>query len=467
MICPKCGKNTVLKTCPDCGTATIADEAKNIKTYTEGSWFVFGVKIALGIILIALSIFFTSSLGISWTTFLFIFVGIALFIWAYASRPVKKIIIQQETVARKTTPSSVSYSPNPNHGQVKDQSDSTSLNTGTVNHGITITIRGPGGTSTKTIDVPSRSREMVFMHRENISRNNYKELEKVNRWVVVDTETTGLDRSNDRIVEIGIAVLENGEITEHLGSLINPEQHISAKASEVNGIYDEDVKDAPTYDEIADTILQYIDGAYIIAQNASFDLDFLDRMFMYRGHKINLQYVDTVQLSRYAFPELPDHKLETLVAALGISVERNHRAEDDAIATARVFSACLAEMRRKDEEEKRIKKEKREQEKREREEKYGSSPIYNLNFVFTGVFQSDRKSLEEKAVSLGGNLRQEVNGKTAYLVSGDISPLPDWAVSRKTGKAKELIEKGKDIKIISENEYIQMMQKIEDAFLIK
>lgn len=103
MICPKCGKSTILRTCPDCGTATIADKKESTRTYTEGSWFLFGVKIALGIILIALSLFFTSFLGISWTTFLFIFVGIALFIWAYSSRPIKKTIIQQETVPNKAT----------------------------------------------------------------------------------------------------------------------------------------------------------------------------------------------------------------------------------------------------------------------------------------------------------------------------------------------------------------------------
>lgn len=69
--------------------------------------------------------------------------------------------------------------------------------------------------------------------------------------------------------------------------------------------------------------------------------------------------------------------------------------------------------------------------------------------------------MEQLALNCGACVRQQVNGKTGYLVEGDISDLPDWAVTRKHGKAKVLIEQGKKIQVISEAEYIKIIENAE------
>ena len=73
----------------------------------------------------------------------------------------------------------------------------------------------------------------------------------------------------------------------------------------------------------------------------------------------------------------------------------------------------------------------------------------DIMFCYTGDFSRPREEMEQLALNCGACVRQQVNGKTGYLVEGDISDLPDWAVTRKHGKAKVLIEQGKKIQVIS------------------
>ena len=81
------------------------------------------------------------------------------------------------------------------------------------------------------------------------------------------------------------------------------------------------------------------------------------------------------------------------------------------------------------------------------------SPLYDKNFVFTGDFSDDRDQLEDLLESVGANLREKVNTKTVYLIVGDTSHLPEWAIERKYSKAQALIESGQHITILNEQQY--------------
>ena len=102
----------------------------------------------------------------------------------------------------------------------------------------------------------------------------------------------------------------------------------------------------------------------------------------------------------------------------------------------------------------------REIRKAKRLEEFAWSSLIDKNFVFTGDFLSNRWELENAVEKVGANLRTEVNGNTDYLVAGDVTHLPQWAVERKYLKAKELIEKGGKLRIITEEQYFNMILEV-------
>ena len=101
------------------------------------------------------------------------------------------------------------------------------------------------------------------------------------RHIVLDTETTGLDvEKGHRIIEIG-GVVMNGrkKTTETFHVYINPQREIDKEAQEVHGISNEDLKDKPIFSEIAEDLLEFIDGSTLVIHNADFDVGFLDAEF--------------------------------------------------------------------------------------------------------------------------------------------------------------------------------------------
>lgn len=297
----------------------------------------------------------------------------------------------------------------------------------------------------------------VFCHA--IDTKDNKTILDMKKYVVFDTETTGLSRYNDKIIEIGIITVNNGVIDRY-ETFINPEMHIPSSASKVNGIYDKDVVNAPTYSEIAPVIHEKLHGIPIIAHNASFDLAFIENMFCSEGLSAELFYLDTLSLSRRYMKNLPDHKLQTLIAYFGIEKGNAHRAGDDAFATMQVFEHIRSEMLSQIEMEKALRKKIKEQEAAERKARYGASPLFNVSFVFVGRFSMPFTMFQDKAIDVGAVRRNSVSGRTNYLVLGDTYNLPDWAAEN-LAKAKELNALGKGPKIISEKEYLAMVSDAE------
>lgn len=270
------------------------------------------------------------------------------------------------------------------------------------------------------------------------------EILNIKEYYVLDLETTGLNKKSDRIVELAWLHILSGKVVEEYETLVNPEIPISSSASIVNGITDSNVKDSPTYSDIREKVISSLIGSIVVGHNITFDLSFIKTLI--GNVEGRILYVDTLSLAKSAFPGLDRYRLDFLCEKLNLSVSSSHRALSDVAATEELFSVCRAELIRKKEEEKQKKKEEKERENQERLEKYGSSPLFNISFVFTGEFQRNRSELEDSLLPVGALLRKSVTSKTDYLVVGDYKNLPVWAYQRKIGKADELISNGINIK---------------------
>jgi DNA polymerase-3 subunit epsilon len=157
------------------------------------------------------------------------------------------------------------------------------------------------------------------------------------RYAIIDIETTGGRSNLHRITEIAIILHDGAQILDTFESLINPEAYIPYGITELTGITQEMVSDAPRFFEIARTIVEMTEGAVFVAHNVSFDYNFIREEFARLGYVYSRRQLCTVRLSRKTFPGLSSYGLDNLIRFMGISVENRHRAMGDALATAELF----------------------------------------------------------------------------------------------------------------------------------
>lgn len=162
-------------------------------------------------------------------------------------------------------------------------------------------------------------------------------------YAVVDLETTGHSPAKgDRMIQIAIVFIKNGEIGEKYVRFVNPGQKIPTFIRQLTSISDADVKDAPFFDEIAAEVATLLEGAVFIAHNTDFDLSFLQSEFARCGiAKWTGKKIDTVELSKILIPSAPSYRLQDITEELGILLGSAHRADDDAEATAKLFLICM------------------------------------------------------------------------------------------------------------------------------
>ncbi len=162
---------------------------------------------------------------------------------------------------------------------------------------------------------------------------------------VLDTETTGLEPAlGHRIIEIAILRLENWQETAQLDELVNPGRPIDPAASRVNRIYDADVADKHPFAYHADRITQTLDGALVVAHNASFDATFIAAEWTLAGRTPLLNpCACTLELARQRY-HFGRNNLKEVARQLGIRIGRTHRARNDAWLTAQVFRRMLKDL---------------------------------------------------------------------------------------------------------------------------
>ena len=154
-----------------------------------------------------------------------------------------------------------------------------------------------------------------------------------NVYVVFDLETTGLDFMNEGITEIGAVKLVDGKLTEQFTTLVKPDYRITEKNIEITGITPEMVENAPKIGSVLPDFLKFIDGAILVAHNASFDMSFLKRFANAENYEVKNKVIDSIEIARSVLPQLKHHDLHTIANHFGI-VFHHHRALSDAYATA-------------------------------------------------------------------------------------------------------------------------------------
>lgn len=167
---------------------------------------------------------------------------------------------------------------------------------------------------------------------------------KDDTYVVFDVETTGLSAVHDVIIELAAVKIRNGEIIDRFSEFANPHRKLSQQIIELTHITDDMLKDAPEIDDVIKRFLTFIDGSVLVAHNARFDMGFLQEAVKRLGEEpVQNPVIDTLELARFLFPNLKNHRLNTLAAQLNVKLEQHHRAIYDAEATGHILWKMLEE----------------------------------------------------------------------------------------------------------------------------
>lgn len=156
-------------------------------------------------------------------------------------------------------------------------------------------------------------------------------------FICFDIETTGLSAARDKITEIGAVKVENGVITDTFSTFANPEMPIPQKITQLTGITDDMVKDAPSQSEAVSAFLEFAGDNVLVAHNAPFDTSFIAKACEDMGREYNYTSIDTVAISRAILTDIKNCKLDTVAKFLRLGDFNHHRATDDAEMLARIF----------------------------------------------------------------------------------------------------------------------------------
>lgn len=304
-------------------------------------------------------------------------------------------------------------------------------------------------------------------------------------FVVVDTETTGLDFDFDNIIEVSAIRYENGVCVGTYTSLVKPpmiriydgtsdagtEAYVSDFITELTGITNDMLASAPSIDTILPGFMDFLGDSIIIGHNIPFDVKFLGAACSNNGlGDLSNDYINTIRIVRKVFPGNPHYRLSDMANYCGIKQESSHRALSDCETTA----ACYLHMREK------ILADMSEYDFQKSFDKHGDSyskfieglsslvdtanedsPIFGKTIVFTGTLERmPRKEALTIVAQLGGIPSDKLNKETNYLVVGN----GEFVASVKNGKtskmkkAEAMAVKGMDIHVVSENTFFKMIE---------
>lgn len=181
-------------------------------------------------------------------------------------------------------------------------------------------------------------------------------------YVVFDLETTGFSHTRDKIIEIAAYKIKNGVIGEAFETFVNPKEKLSENIKRITNIDDEMLQNADPIEVVLPKFLEFIKGAVLVGQNASFDVGFIKEKSLQLGlHHESFAVIDTLNIARYFYnsenkennharfyktpsgniPDLKRYNLKALSTFFKVKLEAHHRAIYDAYATAEIFLAML------------------------------------------------------------------------------------------------------------------------------
>lgn len=161
--------------------------------------------------------------------------------------------------------------------------------------------------------------------------------------IFLDLETTGTNASRDRVTEVGLCEMVDGQVVAEWSTLVNPETAISPFIQQLTGITAGMVADAPRFVEIADELQGRLSDKVMVAHNARFDYGFLKSEFRRLGIDFRQRVLCTLKLSRALFPQFSKHNLSALIERHDLTATDRHRALGDARATQQFFARVTRE----------------------------------------------------------------------------------------------------------------------------
>ena len=156
--------------------------------------------------------------------------------------------------------------------------------------------------------------------------------EMINSYVALDLETTGIGARHEKITEIGMVKVIDGEAVDTYHTMVNPHREIPERIVELTGITDDMVKDAPGIDEILDEVLNFTEDLPLLGHQIIFDYGFLVQAAVNQKRKFEKYGVDTLKLCRYLMPGAEKKNLGAACAYFGVHQDTAHRALSDAYA---------------------------------------------------------------------------------------------------------------------------------------
>nr|DAV02561.1 MAG TPA: DNA polymerase III [Bacteriophage sp.] len=287
----------------------------------------------------------------------------------------------------------------------------------------------------------------------------------MNKFIVIDIETANPDLTS--ICQIGIAVFENGELVDQWGTLINPNAYFDEMNIYIHGITPSMVRNSPTIKQVESKIKGYF-ADNVVCSYGAFDRVSLTRIFP----DLQNRWLDIMRVVRRCWSDKFAEKgygLAKVSKHLKIKQENHHNALDDAIVAGGILNKALFESGKSldywlDRVEKPIHVEYDENGhilpkiKRQGDP---NGPLYGEVVVFTGELSIPRQDAAKKAASVGCDVVDGVSKKVTLLIKGiqDKSRLAGKELSNKEIKAQELISKGHNIRILSENDFLELVNE--------
>jgi DNA polymerase III subunit epsilon len=327
---------------------------------------------------------------------------------------------------------------------------------------------------------------------KSFSKTKVADVTTISDFITIDFEIANNKMSS--ACSMGMAFVKDHQVVDEKYFLIQPSKlEIDAATTKIHGITVEDVKNAHRFDEIWEEIKHYFNGTTIIAHNAQFDMSVLHSCLTeYSLVLPKFNYICSIPLSSAAIrgKSVVGNSLKERLAYFNIELTNHHHAGSDARACAELVIASMKMMKKASlqtyisqfgerifvRDFSDLKPQAYFKNNKFNNKKVvisdisvtvdtisTNNPFFGKNVVFTGELGLiERKEAMQKVVNYGGFLKSGVSSKTDYLVVGiqDKSLVGDEGLSTKEKKANELIEKGKNIRLVNEKEFIKLLNPV-------
>ena len=255
-------------------------------------------------------------------------------------------------------------------------------------------------------------------------------------YVVIDIETTGLDPRWDSIIELAAIRVRDGLIVDCFESLVNPCMELDIFISELTGITDKMLTDAPKINYVLPKFIDFLSHDIIVGHNVNFDINFIyDKCANLMQHEFVNDFVDAMRISRLLYKSERHHRLIDVTARLNIADTVEHRALSDSINVYRCYEAMKQYATDNQVIISNLNKPASAREIKANVTTINQdTPIYGKSFTFTGTLEKMmRNDAMQKVVNMGGICADSVTQRTNYLVLGN----NDYCKTIKDGKSSK------------------------------